>query len=1160
VKKTEHKDDSPFLLDLEVCCGGKSHVYPIAVRDDQVSFREIIEHAIDYYQSGHSRDQPPINHSIDEVKVIYYDDELTLDDSPAKSGMPLGASVIVCFELFKLQLIVPGKDGPHFYPISLFTAQTTISSIFDHCLDLYGHNTDAALPAIRVVPGLEVFFTYNDRLIDPEGTPQRLAIKNGADIAIHFHLFNINLTFKTEAQVFSYTVKIFDIDSTFSDVWEFAATEEATEPNSRKPRLPAAAKAKLVFQHHDNRYGLFDTLSAAGITGPCEIVVVSSDLITKEDAEKKERLKSTRNSESQKQKIALSFEKIAAEKTRNKAAAKENEEQRRKLAREQEDIQKQAVAFKESVSESKRELSDDKAALKKEKRKFDKYSQLFAEAKAAFEKEKSTLMDRERKLGDGTAKLKKEKTKLDEDRRRLSDEKAALNKDKSVLVKRIREVDDRADKLGKANTRLDDDTRRLTDEKTMFESENSAQADREKQLVKRAARHEKWEKELHSEKQLLADARAEIKSEKADLVDRKKQMNEERKSIEDSRSDIEKKNKSFASDFQSLQQRLETELGEERHSIAQERESVKQDIQKLSMEKKKFGKEKSVVEVEKTELDKRENKMGKERENLHDALANLEVDKREFVHNVQALQQRLETELEEERREIANERENVRQIVEKSKVEQEQIGEAKQTLVGKTALLDKEKALFLVHQKEMGEKQRLLKDSIARLEKERQVLISDMSDAQHDPDKVADVKLSQIARERESVENGVKALAKEAERIEEEKLLFAEQKALIEKEKTLLVERQKEMDNKRRSLDKSIGDLEKQNKANVQNAETLQQNLGKEVAEKRQQLTKEFDGFKSDIAELEKEKADIREEKNSLAELRAEIEKEKALLLEGQANIHQERESLQDSIAKFENGKNAFNSKTKILQLKVKTELRKKRQDIAQESERAKRDAADTEAVLREKNQRRLNDLFAQPQKSNKQKSQGIEKNITQKKLSVHDLLISSKRSQESSEGDDVLFVFPRNSISELEGKRTDAATVLGASPVRGSESITIPNESAKELVTSALELIKKKRFDVAEAYLTHVIKSNPEYSDAYPNLGYCIYQISGESGFKKAVSLIKEGIKRDPESYVPYLYLGRIYKKQNQNDFAELHFVKALELNVMCNEAKEEIKKLHKR
>ena len=106
-------------------------------------------------------------------------------------------------------------------------------------------------------------------------------------------------------------------------------------------------------------------------------------------------------------------------------------------------------------------------------------------------------------------------------------------------------------------------------------------------------------------------------------------------------------------------------------------------------------------------------------------------------------------------------------------------------------------------------------------------------------------------------------------------------------------------------------------------------------------------------------------------------------------------------------------------------------------------------------------------------------------------------------------------------------------------------------------------RLDYAEAVplLRQAREQKPRDPEIAPLLAWAIYNAGQGSreAFLEAEKLLRQVNRADPSNWRAFLYLGRIYKANDQRDFAELHLVRALELNRDCVEAKEEIKNLYK-
>jgi len=140
----------------------------------------------------------------------------------------------------------------------------------------------------------------------------------------------------------------------------------------------------------------------------------------------------------------------------------------------------------------------------------------------------------------------------------------------------------------------------------------------------------------------------------------------------------------------------------------------------------------------------------------------------------------------------------------------------------------------------------------------------------------------------------------------------------------------------------------------------------------------------------------------------------------------------------------------------------------------------------------------------------------------------------------------------------------IGGETTAGDESLFMDLEeysNPEDLLKQANILLDESRWSEARQFLDKALQLNDKNADAYALLGWAMFKEDPTGqGAKDAEQTIKQGIKLDPKRYLHYLYLGKIYAASNQRDFAELHFVKALELNVECSEAKEEIKRMYHR
>jgi hypothetical protein len=118
-----------------------------------------------------------------------------------------------------------------------------------------------------------------------------------------------------------------------------------------------------------------------------------------------------------------------------------------------------------------------------------------------------------------------------------------------------------------------------------------------------------------------------------------------------------------------------------------------------------------------------------------------------------------------------------------------------------------------------------------------------------------------------------------------------------------------------------------------------------------------------------------------------------------------------------------------------------------------------------------------------------------------------------------------------------------------------------EDLVKQAGFLLDDGKWLDARRFLKKAIELDENYADAYALLGWAVFNDPSDMDNKlEGERLIKKGLRLNPGRYLHFLYLGKVYSALGQYEFAELHFVKALELNIECSEAKEEIKRIHHR
>jgi len=139
----------------------------------------------------------------------------------------------------------------------------------------------------------------------------------------------------------------------------------------------------------------------------------------------------------------------------------------------------------------------------------------------------------------------------------------------------------------------------------------------------------------------------------------------------------------------------------------------------------------------------------------------------------------------------------------------------------------------------------------------------------------------------------------------------------------------------------------------------------------------------------------------------------------------------------------------------------------------------------------------------------------------------------------------PEPDRSVLEGiSAEDAATALGPT----------------EALARGKAFVEREHHYEALPFLRRAAEGDPDNAEVYPYLGWATYQASAKTlaDFREAEEIIKSAIQRDPSSYLPYLFLGKLYDDVGDTDFAKLYYGKVLELNPGCREAKDELRRIY--
>lgn len=111
-------------------------------------------------------------------------------------------------------------------------------------------------------------------------------------------------------------------------------------------------------------------------------------------------------------------------------------------------------------------------------------------------------------------------------------------------------------------------------------------------------------------------------------------------------------------------------------------------------------------------------------------------------------------------------------------------------------------------------------------------------------------------------------------------------------------------------------------------------------------------------------------------------------------------------------------------------------------------------------------------------------------------------------------------------------------------------------------ELLKVKKYDQAVEAFGMCSHLDPTEGEYVAHLGYTLYLSKPEDEMvrKEALEDIARGIKLSPDRELPYVYLGRIFKVQGDEDTARKMFRRALKLRPHCREAAQELRLMEMR
>ncbi|MCC6159612.1 MAG: DUF4388 domain-containing protein [Deltaproteobacteria bacterium] len=118
--------------------------------------------------------------------------------------------------------------------------------------------------------------------------------------------------------------------------------------------------------------------------------------------------------------------------------------------------------------------------------------------------------------------------------------------------------------------------------------------------------------------------------------------------------------------------------------------------------------------------------------------------------------------------------------------------------------------------------------------------------------------------------------------------------------------------------------------------------------------------------------------------------------------------------------------------------------------------------------------------------------------------------------------------------------------------------DSVETILTALKNFCDENRWKEAEAAFAELTYRGYEGADALAYAGWARYHLGGDDPFAAGASLLQKAIGANAKLDLPFLLMGRIYLEENDNGMAELYFVRAVEVNPDCFEAKDFIRKIY--
>jgi len=181
---------------------------------------------------------------------------------------------------------------------------------------------------------------------------------------------------------------------------------------------------------------------------------------------------------------------------------------------------------------------------------------------------------------------------------------------------------------------------------------------------------------------------------------------------------------------------------------------------------------------------------------------------------------------------------------------------------------------------------------------------------------------------------------------------------------------------------------------------------------------------------------------------------------------------------------------------------------------------------------------------------------------SAEEDLLSDPGAAEADYGDaDDLTLGEIDPNTPKSGEMFANADELGSNLLDNTREMLFSMEDPPEQIYQlAISLFEQALWPKARETIEIAIQRGYNDAQAKARLGYALYHelAHDPERFRHAAAWVQKAITQSPKESVGYLFLGKLYQEEGDKNMAEMYFVRALEVDRECAEAKESIRRLY--